>query len=362
MNLRVFYDGDNALLTDYFEEVYQAFVTAEQNTHEVDRYYGIADHTIRLCFAGDAMLPHTLPAFEHLAAENIYNERLTICIWDTASTHVHLPPFPSRHEKNETPARIRSRYQKAEHVRVYLQENGVQVAYEINTKMLSLLDNSRNLGIVWARDASELTYHYRSSPLRSVIQWWAKKFDLLLVHASAIGNSTGGVLFVGKSGSGKSCTAMSALNSKLFYAGDDHVLIQTDPVPFAYSIYNSLKLYAEDVECYPEMQSTSEKQGSTFEKVLFFLQDLSPEKISKGFPLKAIILPEVTNALQTRITKLSAPEMLRSLAPSTIFQLPGSGSRDLRWMASLVKLVPGFKLELGHNRNDIADVIMQLIT
>jgi hypothetical protein len=52
---------------------------------------------------------------------------------------------------------------------------------------------------------------------------------------------------------------------------------------------------------------------------------------------------------------------LAALAPSTIFQLPGSGRQSLRNIAELVQRVPCYSLRLGRDLAGVAETIRRFI-
>jgi hypothetical protein len=353
--------GDSILLASYFNELYQAFQKAESTANAQDRYYKLADRVMRLRFAGPALMPYITPALEHLASKPVRLPSPTVCIWDSASTSIEFEPH-SWEDFGDT-ALIENQDAAGEkHIRVYFKDKYTKGIYQLDTQMLSMFSMENNLGILWIPDAQKIPYYYRGSPMRSIIHWWAIEQGMLLAHAGAVGKKNGGVLLAGKSLSGKSCTAMFCLNSELDYAGDDHVLISTQKDFYLYSLYNSCKLSDADKPRFPGLfPKTSDHDNSNKEKNLLFINEIAPEKVTKGFQIRAIILPKVTNHGNTRLRQVSAPECLKSLAPSTILQLPGAGQTDLKWMAELVKRLPSFVLELGEDTQNIPKVILNLL-
>ena len=94
----------------------------------------------------------------------------------------------------------------------------------------------------WVADAFTQPYWDQASPIRQILFWWLDSRDCIQVHGGAVGLESGGVLLVGKGGSGKSTVALSSLASELLYAGDDYVAVKPSPSPWVYSLYNSGKL------------------------------------------------------------------------------------------------------------------------
>lgn len=345
----------------YFELAYNNFLEATQNTGIIDRFYSVADYNIRLRFAGKALLPHISPALEHLAIKQVSIPSLTICLWDSTTTNIQIPPFPWNKHPAITSKRNQDKEENTNPV-IYFKSKSIQGAYRIGTNTLSMFDAEQNLALFWVPDASQLHYYENSTPMRSIFQWWATGKGLQLVHAGAVGKLNEGVLLVGTSGSGKSCTALSCLHSELTCAGDDHVLLSTDPVPYAYSLYNVCRLNVNDIERFPGLTSAIIDPAHTgTDKALVFLNNYYPGKVSKGFRVRAIVLPQVTDITKTRLKRVSSAIGLKALAPSTIIQLPGAGEQDLRWMAKFVRQVPSYILELGEDTDKIPSVILSLI-
>ena len=81
----------------------------------------------------------------------------------------------------------------------------------------------------------------------------------------------GGVLLAGKGGSGKSTTALTCLNSELQYVSDDYCVVVAQPSPFAYNLYCTAKVRADNTHRVPHLMPTvSNGNRLGDEKALFF--------------------------------------------------------------------------------------------
>lgn len=336
----------------YINKVHNLFIRAKLDTGSSrERYYSIANRVIRLDFAGEALAPKLTPALAHLASGPSNNLSLTVCLWDKTSAHFELPPTPWHFED----------CCKAQKIMVYNNDH-LSMVFNTNDQAFSMLDSSANLAVFHVPDARTIPYYESGAPLRLVFNWWAGKHDLQMVHAAAVGTASGGVLLVGKGGSGKSTTALTCLHAGMNYAGDDYVLVSASPSPSVHSIYNSAKINADNLGRLPflrEVVSNADKLAS--EKALVYLHKYHPERVKKSFPLKAVLLPCVTGGQSSRLKKTSPSQALAALAPSTIFQLPGSGTKALRTMARLVETLPCYVLELGSDLRMIPRVITELL-
>jgi hypothetical protein len=349
------------LLLSYFNEAFKVFADAAKNTSAVDQCYTIANHTVRLRFAGQTLLDALAPALEHLVAESVSGQALTVCLWDSASTKTLFPPFPW--EENATIATTFQNPNEGTNPVIYFKDERILGAYQIGTKTLSMLDTELNTAIFWVPDAGRITYYERSSPLRTIFQWWAKKYSLQLLHAGAVGTNAGGILLVGEGGSGKSTTALACLDSELSYVSDDYCLLDMDSHPYAHSVYCSAKISREGVVRFPYLVSAVEnKERLQEEKALLFLNKHWPKKVTKGFPVRALLIPRIMDIKRTNLIPTSPRNGLMALAPSTLFQLRGACQADLTFMAELTRLIPSFILELGNDTSNIPNFILELVS
>jgi hypothetical protein len=337
----------------FFEEAYQKFQTAEQAfSRPPDRYYILAGHLIRLRFASSALVPIITPALEHLATKEGGAPALTVCLWDTASTGVKMPPPPW----------TTGHYLARGEVEGF-NDDRIHTSFDMGSGVLNMLDMQRNIGIFWTPDACDLPQWETGAPLRVILHWWMRRRDSQLTHAAAIGTSRGGVLLVGKGGSGKSTTALACLNSELHYVSDDYCLVQTKPEPYVYCVYTTGKIVPDSFEKFPCLEKLfSNIVHSNGEKLLFLLDKKYHARIAEGFPIRAIAMPCVTNNVETKFRRASPAQALASLAPSSIFQLPGAGQAEFRSLAGLIKQVPSYFLELGSDLTRIPDTIFRLLS
>jgi hypothetical protein len=337
---------------DFFNEVYDCYQKAVMNSGEaINFYYQIAHFRICLSFAGDGLIPYITPALAHLVTESTINPDLTICLWDSASTQTSMPPPPWQGQHRQKRGEIWG-----------LNNERIHTSFQWGANALSLLDYERNLGIYWVNNAELVPYWESSSPLRTILHLWLVKRDVQMVHGGAVGLEKGGVLLVGKGGSGKSTTALACLNSDLFYASDDYTLITSNPEPTAYSIYSTGKKKPDDIERLPFLKriiSNSERLGE--EKALYFLYEHFSEKIIKQFPLKAIFVPRVTGKIETNLERASVIAALSSLIPSTIKQLPSTDKEACQIMTETAQKLPCYYLNLGTDIEQIPQVIYQFL-
>ncbi|MGB3692448.1 MAG: hypothetical protein WBG70_05435 [Spirulinaceae cyanobacterium] len=345
---------------EFFNEVYAAYQQAETATGSlIERFYNLGDFTIKLCFAGEALVGYLTPAFAHLATQSTPKPNLTICLWDSASTKTKMPPPPWQGAQLQQRGEI-----------LGFNNERIHTTFQWGANTLSMLDSDtygglrlRNLGLYWVNDAKLLPYWESGSPLRTILHIWLGKRGVQMVHAGAVGLPSGGVLLAGKGGSGKSTTALCCLNSDLFYASDDYVLLASQPTPQVHSIYNTGKKRPDDIDRLPFLKSIiSNRDRLDSEKALYFLHQHFPEKIISGFPLKAIFVPRVTGKVETSLSKASSVAGLSALVPSTIKQLPNAGKEACLIMTEVAQKVPCYYLNLGTEIKQIPEVIFDFLS
>ncbi|MCB0209226.1 MAG: serine kinase [Anaerolineae bacterium] len=347
----------------FFETVYQAFQNAEQAVgSSIDRYYSIDGHTIRLRFAGPALVDDLTPALEHHATPPTSAPALTICIWDSMSTQTEWPSFPWWEyfmHVNSNGEKVSNLYTPRGDIRGY---NDGRIYTHIGADLFSILDIKQNIAVYWCQDAAQLPLYEKGAPVRTILHWWLRDKGLQLLHAGAIGTPDGAVLLAGKGGSGKSTTALTGLQSDLLYLSDDYSLVKLGSPPHVYSLYNTAKVRPDNLKRVPHLHHalTNANRLET-EKALFFIGQHYPDKIVSDLPIRAILLPKVTGLPDTTIEPAGAKEALSSLALSSLHQLAGSGKALIHTINQLVNQVPIYHLKLGTELDQIPMVISDVI-
>jgi hypothetical protein len=188
---------------------------------------------------------------------------------------------------------------------------------------------------------------------------------LQFVHGGAVGTEAGGALLTGPGGSGKSTTAMLCAKAGMSFAGDDYCLADPQNL-YIYSLYNSCKLRgAEDLIRIPDLNGLSRNPDS-FEnggdgKGIYFLPEVWKERMSAGFPLRAIIVPKLTPSPNSRLEPCSAADALLAMLPSTVAQLPAADRTDCDRLAALVEKLPAYHLFLGSDTERIPALVSQVL-
>jgi hypothetical protein len=334
---------------DVLVGIQDSLSAAERAGGVVVRRYALAGTTVRLRFAGRAVLDSLARAFAHLEVHEDDSEPdLTVAFWDSASTGAEPPPRPS----------VPSEY--APGALFHFDEPPLRAAYQPGLSTLSVYKADVGQAWHWVEDASAQPYWDKASPIRQILFWWLAGRGYLQVHGAAVGRADGGVLLVGRGGSGKSTTALSTLGTDMLYAGDDYVAVTTHPEPRVQSLYNTGKLDPHHLNSLlPEfLPLLSNAERLEVEKAVMYVQDHYPEQTTHGFPLRAVLVPKVcVGPRESRIVEATRASAFAALAPSTIFQLHTAGSEALSIMSQLVARVPCYGLELGSDISAIPRAI-----
>jgi len=312
----------------------------------VDLRLRIAARPVRIRFAGEAAAEALRPAFAHLEAPEAEPPALTLHVWDS-----ERPTFapPRGVEADAGTAGTGPSY--------YSEGEDFRALHQPASDVVSVLSAEADRGWFWMPDATALPYWDYTAPFRHLLSWWLDAEGFRHVHGGAVGTADGGVLIVGPGGSGKSTTALaSLLDERLRYAGDDYVAVGSGPAPVVHSLYCSGKVHPEDLHRLPHLEPLLADGKPLDEKAVFYV-----ESAIAGFPLRAIVVPRVTDRRAARALPGTQAAALAALAPSTIFQLHPPAREALAQMAQLVRRVPTYVLELGTDVETIPTELLRLL-
>ena len=173
------------------------------------------------------------------------------------------------------------------------------------------------------------------------------------------------MLLVGKGGSGKSTTALLCAAAGMHYAGDDYCLIDPSRA-WAHSLYNTGKLKGpDDYARLPELKGLSTNPDS-FErggdgKGVYFLDEIWPDRVVAGMPLRAIVVPRITGQAASSVEPCSAFDAVVAMLPSTVAQLPAASNEDCDRMVALAEKLPAYVLHLGTDIRGIPAALTTLL-
>ena len=350
---RRYFSARRSLPPLYHREMAEAWARAAESAGSLSiADYIIAGKTFRLLFAGSRLKALLEPALAHLACPPVDKPDLILHAWDESS-HPGGVPLPD--------ADVLVDYR--EHHLRFLSDDRFLAFYEEWLGTLSALDVTEGKAYYCCLDSASLPLYETTAPFRTILGNWLNRFDLQVIHAAAIGGPEGVLLLAGPGGSGKSSTALLALQNGFSYLSDDLCVVASTPRPFAYSLYNTAKLRADSLSRFPEIAQRMQRyEECGEEKAIFFLHSEWPEKLLKAAPVHALLIPQVAHQSETHATPSNWNEALRALAPWSLRQVPGSGKKSVDLMFRFVAQLPAHTLRLGTDPDGILQHLQNLLS
>lgn len=154
-------------------------------------------------------------------------------------------------------------------------------------------------------------------PFSKTVYLWAQRRNLLMLHAAAVGVDGHGVLIVGHGGTGKSTFTCSCLAEGWDFVSDDYCLLSAAGSHIVYPIYTNVSLNPDSVTMLP-MFKPFEILPMQGEKGAF---EVSESSIKPMLPVKAIILPQISEDLEPEIRLDASNKALAQIVYSTTWQL-----------------------------------------
>lgn len=339
----------------YFDEALAQIEEATRRAGAVDRHVRIAGRVVRLRFAGPALVPVLTRAFAHLACEPVDPPALTIHLADGAAASLPDTPWGAID-------RTASAWDEDDGALTHVRDERVEGLLRLDGGSLAMLDHRSRSAVYWTASPDRVPRYERAAPLRAILDWWGGDHGWRVVHAGAVGTAAGGVLLVGKAGSGKSTATLACLGTGLASAGDDGVAVSLDAEPIVHSLYCSAKLEPHHLRrTLPHLtDALDDSEAAHLGKRMFFL-DARDGALATAFPLKAVLVPRIADQVVTTSHPVSSAAGLLALAPSTLFQLPGARRERLHHMAEVLRRVPVHVLDLGRDLSTVAPAIRAVL-
>jgi hypothetical protein len=206
----------------------------------------------------------------------------------------------------------------------------------------------------------------RAKPLARPLLEWHNDCDVQVIHTGLVSQNGYGVLFAGKSGSGKSTSALVCLCAGFNYLSEDYVGLQRlqDGSFVGHSLYNSVFLETAHLARFTDLIPYAIKGRPPHEeKSVIILSQVFPERLERVVPIRVLALPRVVDTREPRIRPASKGEALLTLGPSSLLQIPSRrlGVRGFDRLAQLVEQVPCYWLELGRDPRVIPCLVEKLL-
>jgi hypothetical protein len=314
---------------------------------------------VRLRFSCLPLVEALLPPLGHLCGRARSGQPLlTVEIWDAAQGLGVPPSFPQRGRQAPARGEVRSYGDVGVHAHF---QSGVHPR-DGSFAAATFFDERASRAYMFVVDAARIPWYERAAPLRTVLQWGLTGPQRLLVHAGAVGVDGHGVMLAGPSGSGKSTIAVAAVLAGHDFLGDDYVLIdRPGNGPHVHSLYATAKLAPSATRLLSELPARYRGPlPPDASKHVVDVGTLRPARLRATARIAAIAIPRVRAGAGTRLRPASASAALMALAPTTVFQAPRNDGAALRPLASLVRQVPAYTLDLDRPAG-LSGVLPELI-
>lgn len=331
-------------MTDGWLATAIARVEADTPSPAIEDQLDLAGHRILVRYPDSALADALGRATRHLAGAGAGTPGLTIDCWTEPGLELRLPePRPPIGT-------------------LHVGGGSVVLTWDAPGGPLFAYDRAQRRGWALFGSVAAVPPWERATPFRRILGWWAADEGLQLVHAAAVGSPAGGVLLVGRSGSGKSTTALACLDAGLGFAGDDYCLLAPGDPTWVHGLYLSGKGDARTAELLPGLrESFACSSLVTNGKSVLFADEVRSDGLCPRFPLRGVVVPKLSREPISRLSPLRPAAALRALAPSTLLEMPGDRAGGLARLAAVVRELPAWELTVGPVPAAAADLLRDLI-
>ncbi len=239
-----------------------------------------------------------------------------------------------------------------------LAEGGMRGFYHHDVPSWQFFDPAARRGVQTLSSPMGIPPWEQGSPLRLFLHWAYAAGGMRLVHAAALGVEGRGALIAGASGSGTAATALAGLLHRRASAGDDYVAVELGRKVVAHSV---MRIFKQDLEGLRRAgRSIDDLAGASLNwhgKIEFDATRLAPRGMVGQIEIAVLLLPNIAGASHTTIEPVSSQTAALTLAPSSIFQLPGDTDSGFRFLADIVRRLPAYRVNLSPDPLEIAHTI-----
>ena len=316
-------------------------------------HYTFGGYPVRMRIVGHELARFITRPFSHLLAQSDKSiPQLTIDLWDESDTGIRSQASSLNDNGQFTKVTAVS----AEGRLVGQRLKNVAICYDHNAHHI----------ISSARWAEPMSIYERCKPLARPLLEWHNDRNVQIIHASLVGRDNRGVLFAGKSGSGKSTSALVCLGAGFQFLSEDYVGLQQvwDGSFIGHSVYNSVFLKICDLSRFPSFGPYLMKGLSHEEKCAVVLSQVFPDRLARVVPIRAIVLPRIVDTTRPKFYYASKGDALLALGPSSLLQIPSRrlGAHGFSRVAQLIEKTPCYWLELGNDPTSIPDLVGEILS
>lgn len=240
---------------------------------------------------------------------------------------------------------------------------GLDGSYDNLYENWQVFDANQGCGVQVLAQADAMAPWDRAFPLRNFLHWAYAAQGRRLLHAGSLGLGSKGVLIAGAGGAGKSGTTLAGLLHGLGSVGDDYLV--ADHSDAGLQVHAIMRLMKQDpagmarlgLAGDPHLAGPLNWQG----KHEFDYAGFGPQARAAMLDISAILLPRIAGNPKSALRPASPREVLFALLPNNLKQLPGRHQQAMSFLTAIVRDLPGYHLDLGHDPTEIADTIGRFI-
>lgn len=329
----------------------QAFRRFPDRLHESSFRFG--GYHVRVRVVGHEMARQITRPFSHLKtdASGIETPQLTIDLWDESETNVQC--------------QVGSPNGSTEGIKMTAISSGGRLVAQKLRNVLTCYNYMTHHIISSAVWSDQLSVYERCKPLGRPLLEWHNDRNVQMIHGSLVGLDGRGVLFGGKSGSGKSTSALTCLCAGFQFLSEDYVGLQQicDGSFLGHSLYNSVFLKIVDLLRFPSFGPYVMKGLAHEEKAAVLVSEVFPDRLAPVVPIRAVVLPRIVDTAEPKFYLASKGEALLSLGPSSLLEIPSRrlGVLGFHKIAQLIEQVPCYWLEINRDLTSIPHRVEELL-
>lgn len=335
---------------DAMQEAFEKAAALKPDT--VGEYHlRIAGLAVHLRTVGTRLAAEMTPPWTPFERDGPWPEPdLTIDIWDQDETGV--AGVQAGRDDDQTRYSVLSAH------------SGDRYIAEERKERMIWLDRERGHIVGFTGPAGRLNIDERGRPFQRMLAILLNDKGIQPLHAGLVAWQGQGILITGMSGSGKSTSSISCLNSGFGYLGDDFVGLESnaDDTFTGHGIYASCLVTPDHLKRFPALAPHQHAANRDHEdKSVIYLSELFPERMEIDVTIRAIVLPRVVGTGENTFRPATKGEALRALAPSSVIMfVAGPSARSIDKLAALIEAVPCYALELGGDVDGIPETVRQI--
>jgi hypothetical protein len=342
---RVVSEADGLLpdVAEFLNATFAAFDDASRECGQHARLQ-VAGHPIQVRYAAPHLHERFRDALPHLSADTGPAD-FTICCWDGTATASSLPPPPWPRRDFIGLSRVRG------HI-----TGPLIVTYDADGGLLQMYDRMSRRALFYVRDGERLPDWHDRAPFRSLISLWADDRHLALLHAATVASAGTAVCLAGRSGDGKSTSALSCVAAGLEFLSDDACLV--DPTgPTVSALFGRAKLQPDAAT---RLDRFVDSRASAFDSAGGIVVTLRP--VAAQARVAAIVRLRLDLNGPTTLSECLPPERAFDALLDTIRPEAGAVTpAALRALGAVVHAVPVRELRIGGD-DGLVGVVRDLLT